>query len=75
MADQSAKGRAEAFRAAFRDFDQDNNGYITVDELYQVVTSLGDEVADEELRALIREVDVDGDGRVNIEEFIKMMSE
>ncbi|CAF2068729.1 unnamed protein product, partial [Rotaria magnacalcarata] len=50
----------EEIREAFRVFDKDGNGYISVDELRNVMTSLGEKLTDEEVNQMIREADTDG---------------
>ncbi|KAF8703553.1 hypothetical protein HU200_032367 [Digitaria exilis] len=62
-------------REAFRVFDANGDGYITVDELGAVLSSLGlkqGRTADE-CRRMIGRVDRDGDGRVDFHEFRQMM--
>ena len=58
----------------FRVFDDDGNGFISVSELRQVMTNLGERLTDEEVDQMIREADIDGDGLVNYEEFVSMMT-
>ncbi|XP_075507643.1 uncharacterized protein LOC142544485 [Primulina tabacum] len=60
-------------REAFNLFDQDQNGYISADELQQVMLRFGEVLTDEEIVEMIREADLDGDGQVNYDEFVKMM--
>ncbi|XP_073047600.1 uncharacterized protein [Primulina eburnea] len=60
-------------REAFDLFDQDRNGYISADELQQVMLRFGEALTDEEIVEMIREADLDGDGQVNYDEFVKMM--
>ncbi|CAF4460822.1 unnamed protein product [Rotaria socialis] len=50
----------EEMREAFRVFDKDGNGYISADELCNVMTSLGEKLTDEEVDQMIREADIDG---------------
>ena len=40
-----------------------------------MLTSLGEEVREEEVARMIEEVDADGDGKVDYQEFAAMMSE
>lgn len=57
---------------AFRYFDQDNSGFITMDELETAMKDY--EIADESsIKDIISEVDTDNDGRINYEEFCAMM--
>ena len=58
----------------FRVFDKDGNGYISVDELRQVMTNLGEKLTEDEVDEMVREADLDGDGEVNYEEFVTMMT-
>ena len=57
----------DEMKAAFRVFDKDGNGQISVPELRHVMTSLGEDLTDEELDEMIREADYDGDGYVSYE--------
>lgn len=57
---------ADAYRAAFRVFDKDGNGYISADELQQVMANLGDSDSGD-VKDMIHEADVDGDGQVDYE--------
>ncbi|KAJ7267398.1 calmodulin [Mycena rebaudengoi] len=63
----------EEIRQAFTVFDKDGNGTISVQELQQVMRSLGEKLTDREVEEMIREADTDGDGEINYEEFVKMM--
>ncbi|KAG2258561.1 hypothetical protein Bca52824_077855 [Brassica carinata] len=65
-------GNDEHLKKAFAFFDQDNNGYIEIEELRQ---ALSDEVgtSEEVVVAIIRDVDTDKDGRISYEEFATMM--
>lgn len=61
-------------RAAFKVFDKNNDGFISVKELADVLMNLGEKMTDDEFEDMINEADVDGDGRINYEEFIDMMT-
>ena len=63
----------EEIREAFRVFDKEGHGFITVPDLCQVLTTLGDKLTEEESEELIAEADIDGDGNVNYEEFVTML--
>lgn len=54
-------------REAFEVFDKDGNGFISAQELRQVMASLGEKLSEEELDEMMREADVDGDGQINFE--------
>lgn len=62
-------------KEAFDVFDQNGDGFISVDELRSVLVSLGVKQGRtaEDCKRMIMKVDVDGDGRVNYKEFRQMM--
>ncbi|KAJ7362123.1 hypothetical protein OS493_013214 [Desmophyllum pertusum] len=57
-------------RQAFRVFDRDGNGYISVDELRYVVTTFGEVLTNEEAEELIAMFDTNKDGLLEYEEFV-----
>uniref|UniRef100_A0A0R0HP89 EF-hand domain-containing protein n=2 Tax=Glycine max TaxID=3847 RepID=A0A0R0HP89_SOYBN len=65
----------EDMREAFNVFDQNRDGFITVEELGTVLASLGLKQGRtlDECKKMIMKVDVDGDGMVNYKEFRQMM--
>ncbi|XP_048558076.1 probable calcium-binding protein CML22 [Triticum urartu] len=73
--DSSDEEEDEDMREAFRVFDANGDGFITVDELSAVLASLGLKQgrSAEECRRMIGQVDRDGDGRVDFHEFRQMM--
>jgi len=58
---------------AFRVFDRDGDGYISVEELRLTMNNLGEPLTDHEVRSMIEEADLDGDGRINFQEFARLM--
>jgi calcium-binding protein CML len=72
--DGAAAAASEAeLREAFRMYDADRNGLISVRELHRVLRQLGDKCSVADCSKMIRSVDADGDGSVNFDEFKKMM--
>lgn len=72
------KRRIEAaLRKLFDAFDVDGSGYITADNLRQLLNEagFGDDVTDDEIAALISRVDQGGDGKVSFEEFLSVFVE
>ncbi|XP_023333074.1 neo-calmodulin [Eurytemora carolleeae] len=63
----------EEIREAFRVFDKEGNGFITVADLTAVMENLGEKLTKEETMELINEADLDGDGHVNYDEFVAML--
>ncbi|WP_226589919.1 EF-hand domain-containing protein [Microseira wollei] len=58
---------------AFKVFDTDGSSCISVEELGQVMRSLGQSPREIELRDMIKEVDVDLSGSIDFEEFKALM--
>ena len=63
----------EEIREAFCDFDEDGNGFISVEELKHAMTNLGEKLSDRDLEEWIKKADTNGDGQVDYKEFVKMM--
>lgn len=58
---------------AFRKFDTDNNGYITVAELKQILSKIGQHFSEKDIAALVATVDTDKDGRLSYREFVRLI--
>lgn len=52
----------EEMRKAFKLFDEDGTGRISLRNLRHIAMELGENIDDDELRAMIDEFDLDGDG-------------
>ncbi|XP_036445793.1 calcium-binding protein 5b [Colossoma macropomum] len=62
-------------KEAFKEFDIDGDGAITIDELRHAMQKLlGETTNRKEIEDVVREADNNGDGTVDFEEFVKMMS-
>ena len=59
---------------ACRVFDMNGDGFISPEELKQVMADIGENLSDAEIAEMIRVGDLDGDGRINYAEFAKMMN-
>lgn len=57
---------------AFKFFDLNGDGKLSVAELATVARSLGNEIAEDDLAKLVDGVDVDGDGYLDLREFIDL---
>eukprot|EP00566_Odontella_aurita_P025339 CAMPEP_0113571590 /NCGR_PEP_ID=MMETSP0015_2-20120614/25636_1 /TAXON_ID=2838 /ORGANISM="Odontella" /LENGTH=113 /DNA_ID=CAMNT_0000474553 /DNA_START=319 /DNA_END=660 /DNA_ORIENTATION=+ /assembly_acc=CAM_ASM_000160 len=64
----------EEIMEAFKIFDKDEDGLITVAEFWHIVINLGERITDEELEEIIKTCTNDGEDRVNYMEFVKMIS-
>lgn len=58
---------------AFKLFDDDTTGKISLKNLKRVARELGETMTDDELQEMIDEADRDGDGEISEEEFIRIM--
>ncbi len=58
---------------AFKVFDQDGNGFISVAEMRHVLMNIGEKVTDDEVDEMLRDGLIDNDGKINYAEFVQMM--
>ncbi|XP_045886832.1 calcium-binding protein 2-like [Micropterus dolomieu] len=62
-------------RDAFKEFDSNGDGQISLSELREAMKKLmGEQVTHREINEILRDVDLNGDGLVDFEEFVRMMS-
>ena len=59
----------------FKKFDQDNNGLIGPEDIYNLLQSFNQDITISEAEEMIKNVDIDDDGFVNYKEFVKMIFE
>ncbi|KAL9244192.1 hypothetical protein vseg_017994 [Gypsophila vaccaria] len=62
----------EELEQVFNKFDVNGDGKISSTELGSILSSLGQEVSEEELDVMMKEVDTDGDGFIDLNEFIAL---
>merc|ERR1711910_137111 len=60
-------------REAFKIFDRDKDGYISMTELKKVASMLGTMLTKDELDEFMAEADKDGNGKLDYDEFVKML--
>ena len=65
--------KQEKLWLGFKYFDIENTGYITLENIREVLAREGRKMTDEEINEMIREVDLSEDGKINFEEFCEMM--
>ena len=64
----------EEFRDAFKLFDKDGDGVVTVDEIYGVFTSLGfSKYSKSDVSEMVKAIDIDGNGTIDLDEFIVLL--
>ncbi len=71
----SERDPIEEILKAFKLFDEDNSGRISLRNLRRVARELGENLSDDELQAMIDEFDKDGDGEINEQEFLGIMKQ
>jgi centrin-3 len=60
-------------RRAYRLFDVDEKGMITIDDLRRVCKNIGNTMSESEMETMIQEFDASGKGGVDENEFIRLM--
>ena len=65
----------EEILKAFKLFDEDNTGRISLKNLRRVARELGENLSDDELQAMIDEFDKDQDGEISEQEFLNIMKQ
>jgi len=60
-------------KEAFRFYDKEGLGYLTIDTLKGILLELEPNLADEQLMEIVDEVDEDGSGTIDFDEFMGMM--
>eukprot|EP01053_Blabericola_migrator_P005611 Blabericola_migrator_1__5610@NODE_2853_length_2284_cov_156_691024_g1789_i0_p2_GENE_NODE_2853_length_2284_cov_156_691024_g1789_i0NODE_2853_length_2284_cov_156_691024_g1789_i0_p2_ORF_typecomplete_len166_score47_52EFhand_7/PF13499_6/7_7e13EFhand_7/PF13499_6/2e14EFhand_8/PF13833_6/0_23EFhand_8/PF13833_6/1_3e08EFhand_8/PF13833_6/0_023EFhand_8/PF13833_6/2_3e11EFhand_11/PF08976_11/8_6e11EFhand_11/PF08976_11/1_4e08EFhand_6/PF13405_6/1_2e07EFhand_6/PF13405_6/5_2EFhand_6/PF13405_6/0_00038EFhand_6/PF13405_ len=65
----------EEIALAFKLFDDDNTGTITLKNLRRVACELGEDLTDDELKAMIDEFDKDMDGAIDEKDFTAIMQQ
>ena len=62
------------FREAFKTFDTDEDGYLSLKELGDLLLELGAPVTTEELDEMKLEIDIEQNGTIDFKEFILLMA-
>ena len=55
----------QEIKDAFSVFDKDGNGYVSLLDLKQMMTQLGERLTDDELEEMMSEADLNGDGLID----------
>ncbi|XP_062620914.1 calmodulin-beta-like [Saccostrea cucullata] len=58
---------------AFKVFDKNGDGFITLQELTSAMTEMGECLSEHEFKEMIRTADRNGDGKINYEEYVAVM--
>lgn len=60
-------------RQIFQTVDKNGDGFLTTDELYDVIMSCGRPFRMSMVKGVVEKLDKSGDGRLNFEEFLNMI--
>ncbi|XP_012940785.1 neo-calmodulin-like [Aplysia californica] len=60
-------------RQAFLVFDRDKSGYLDLDQLKDVLLTLGEPLTPEEVQLVFKKIDQNNDGKVDPEEFVSFL--
>ena len=58
---------------AFKVFDKEGNGLININELKDIMLSMGNNWSENEINEMFAEADIDMDGYINYEDFVRTM--
>uniref|UniRef100_Q29CU4 Troponin C IIIb, isoform C n=2 Tax=Drosophila pseudoobscura pseudoobscura TaxID=46245 RepID=Q29CU4_DROPS len=61
-------------KEAFRVYDKEGKGYLTVATLRGILHELDDKISNQDLDLIIEEIDADGSGTVDFDEFMQVMT-
>jgi len=64
------KDKEEKILAAFTKWDKDANGFISKEELKDVLNALGLPAKEEDVDVMLKDADLDNDGKINYEEMV-----
>ena len=70
---EKGRNKQDELMKAFRVFDKNGDGFISVKELKHRLTTLGDKMKPEEVDQLLQDADIDNQGRINYAEFASML--
>jgi len=68
------KEQLEELREAFKAYDQNGDGILTLAEIAGVMKNLGQNPSIPELRSMMNKVDANSDGEISFEEFCQLMA-
>mmetsp|Transcript_13928 Transcript_13928/g.23690 ORF Transcript_13928/g.23690 Transcript_13928/m.23690 type:complete len:99 (+) Transcript_13928:254-550(+) len=63
----------EEMMEAFKTFDLDNKGHISLNDLKRVLKQYNENLSEDEIKLMFQETDADKDGKIDFKDFILMM--
>ncbi|XP_052124760.1 troponin C, isoallergen Bla g 6.0101-like isoform X2 [Frankliniella occidentalis] len=73
MVEEDTSMLKDELRQAFLLFDREGNGYITTEQLREILFELDGTITPSDMDNIIDEIDADGSGTVDFEEFMAVM--
>jgi calmodulin len=73
MMSMDSSNQDAAFQLAFKSFDKDGTGVISVANLHKVMQTLGMGLSEKECEEMIREVGADEPGKMKYGDFVRLM--
>lgn len=73
-AKMSENDTKDDIKKVFKLFDEEGNGFVSVQDLKRVAKELQENMDEVELQEMIDRADSDGDGKVTFEDFYKIMT-
>lgn len=73
MAEQLTEEQLVGYRLAFKRYDTDGSGELSLDEIKKAIESIGMEISNVEVERLFSEVDTDKSNSIDFAEFLAMM--
>lgn len=74
MADLLSLQQITELKEAFSVFDKDGDGSITVEDLGEVFSQIGQQVSAKKLQAILDEADLDSNGVIDFPEFLTLVA-
>ena len=63
-----------AYTEAFKRFDLDGDGYLSLKELGELLKQMGHPIDQEDLMDMTNEIDIEGNGTIDRKEFLQLMA-
>ncbi|KAI9493588.1 putative calmodulin [Zychaea mexicana] len=63
----------DELKQCFHAFDKNGDGFISLDELEEVMSKLGEQLSKQELKDMLEDADTNRDGLIDYKEFRKLM--
>ena len=64
----------QELKEAFKIFDSDANGFLTLNELENAMKALDENISEHQLKEILKSFDLNGDGKISFEEFKQFFS-